>query len=1800
MNSGAGGHPGKDKDKGNGLILPRPIASISTTALPPPRFSPGQPLDRQNISPLKHSLPSSSSAKPPTKRQKSASTPIPAKSDSIATSLLATQFTNALLEALVVHFLPVVPPTGWTGTTQQWTKLRDEEVAWWRNPKGILGGIPIPEDGILTDAHKVDLEFRIVSYRVKHGIPRLTLDHIPPPILDQPSSLATVTKPEEIDELEEEEPIAPARAQPTRPTLTTEDARRPSWRQESAGCIVIEDSPEPEDVKPGTAPSPLRSTASPPPPPASRVARAEAREEERRDKTPVRVPLDRSLFLDPVERGPTTSGAYNPPPLSTTTPTSSSITTPSPSIPPFRPSLSISQPQRSVISIPKFKPRLSLNHQSQLSISSLPPSTTPPAPSQIVYGSATSASPRLQFASLPPPPQPAVRLLPTQTQTQNATPPPSAITTEFHIYDPSREKQTRPSSNPPPTLGKIRRSSQPQDSLSSSGYLLSPIAPDGFATNQLQKMVQPRPLPQPSRTNEPTISRREMEKALASLRKAGRANSSGEIRPPQAPPMGQSSASVQEVSHRRQSSGEARDTATQPLSSSGYARLPTAQNSVQYQRRPMSAHGSDAHSRASTESHSLAGLGVSAQEALEYQAQVMTRHQSRRSIPSMSISPQNSPTVASSGAFGGSVQHQSTSTAIPTAPLSYVQIRSHLEDLMKVRDYHTRWTLAFKQVPPGGAPITEELRQSLIMLEDGHREFQTKCQGFISLHGEAKVAADILYYRGRGVELPIPIPIPTFDPPPPPQRSAPIPQLSKSDPRVANTAGYIIHIDNIKSYLRDFSSMKHHHKQWILADRDLKAGVDTSRQAEIQKWSKVSESQFHEYQSRSTDFERRWGRVKIDADVAYYRSVGALSPSPDSRPIAPQPLPLPLPPHPPPPERRPSTQSTLRSPLLQKIKNWSLPTGPLLGWSILPRVDVPEPQDFCHEGIPLMLGFAETVWVALEFATTGEEQQHVCRLAIGYGRERRWWTADAVGTRRSWEIAKVLVQHWQASIHLPSNVGNESSQSKGQRSGPAQGPSSNMTANNFPQHSQHSQSTAPRPPSNQGPPSRSAQSLPASTSTQAAPRTTPHSISMPGPPLSRSAPPTSNSRSPVFLYHTQSMAPRPVSTQGPLPATSSQSPTSVRSANLAASPPLSSRQGPQSNRSGPPENTYLVSDLVANVPAAAVAQSQQPLSAPPPFASSNSLPSSSTPNPNPAPPPPPPAPAPIDPERERVNLLEKNFTDIFSQPALVEAMQTFNQFQPKMSEVLEAFWNSEREKNTAWNEYANVLYLDQPAGTGYSYVTKHDDVRELAEAAGQVVNFLANLYQVFPEFIHMDTYIAGESYAGQYIPYIADAITKTTIIKTRLKGLMIGNGWISPREQYPAYLEYLVKRNLVKEGSAAHDRIQKKVDGCMKEIARMDERQEGSKGMILIGVCEEILGAIGAATKNEDGECLNLYNTTQYHNCGEEWPTQLRQVTPYLRRPDVVTALHAEGSRPRLWEQCSNEVGSHFWTPNSVPSVKLLPRLLEIMPILLFAGENDAMCAGTGIERMIEKLEWNGEVGFGNVSTLDWTVNSVLSGKWTTARGLSYVDVFHASHMVPIDVPVAAHDMLLRFMGVDTLHAAGPAAKVPSRLGQETEAVLGATQPDGQTLKVNEDAAAEANGDKLPLKDVTHDGFDKEHELMYGPRRTAVLFLFLTVFGVGIYLFFRWRSGRRKERYRKRKGKGRAGDIRLGEEVRSGRETRASRKEVPYHAPEPLETAAVFDIGEEDEFEDEAEEESYGDLGSSPNWEPDRKGGMGV
>lgn len=52
----------------------------------------------------------------------------------------------------------------------------------------------------------------------------------------------------------------------------------------------------------------------------------------------------------------------------------------------------------------------------------------------------------------------------------------------------------------------------------------------------------------------------------------------------------------------------------------------------------------------------------------------------------------------------------------------------------------------------------------------------------------------------------------------------------------------------------------------------------------------------------------------------------------------------------------------------------------------------------------------------------------------------------------------------------------------------------------------------------------------------------------------------------------------------------------------------------------------------------------------------------------------------------------------------------------------------------SWDEFANMLFVDQPVGTGFSYVNTDSYIHELGEMSAQFVTFLEKFFELFPEY----------------------------------------------------------------------------------------------------------------------------------------------------------------------------------------------------------------------------------------------------------------------------------------------------------------------------------------------------------------------------------------------------------------------------------------------------------------------------------
>ncbi|KAE9593175.1 putative carboxypeptidase C [Lupinus albus] len=150
----------------------------------------------------------------------------------------------------------------------------------------------------------------------------------------------------------------------------------------------------------------------------------------------------------------------------------------------------------------------------------------------------------------------------------------------------------------------------------------------------------------------------------------------------------------------------------------------------------------------------------------------------------------------------------------------------------------------------------------------------------------------------------------------------------------------------------------------------------------------------------------------------------------------------------------------------------------------------------------------------------------------------------------------------------------------------------------------------------------------------------------------------------------------------------------------------------------------------------------------------------------------------------------------------------------KIAKNFSLVWN-----DYGWDKASNILFIDQPTGTGFSYTSDETDIRsDEAGVSNDLYDFLQAFFKEHPQFSKNEFYITGESYAGHYIPALASRVHKGNNAKEgipiNLKGFAIGNGLTNPGVQYPAYTDYALDKGLITKGD--QDSINKLIPDCKR------------------------------------------------------------------------------------------------------------------------------------------------------------------------------------------------------------------------------------------------------------------------------------------------------------------------------------------------------------------------------------------------
>jgi len=274
--------------------------------------------------------------------------------------------------------------------------------------------------------------------------------------------------------------------------------------------------------------------------------------------------------------------------------------------------------------------------------------------------------------------------------------------------------------------------------------------------------------------------------------------------------------------------------------------------------------------------------------------------------------------------------------------------------------------------------------------------------------------------------------------------------------------------------------------------------------------------------------------------------------------------------------------------------------------------------------------------------------------------------------------------------------------------------------------------------------------------------------------------------------------------------------------------------------------------------------------------------------------------------------------------------------------------DSARKNPNSWIEAANVFFLDQPIGVGFSYTTNKSDIAGGTFAASEdIYAFMKLWYKAFPEAKSLPFSIAGESYGGHYIPVFAQHIKAMNAISPSdeqipLESVLIGNGIFSDTKQASSHYD-IPCTNVTGIGPLFNSTVCNRMSAA---VGRCEYLMEACHAYPDPLICHTSAGFCAAELSMpyiESG--LNYYDISKPCEGYLCYPI-MSAVTKFLRTDKVRAAFGVDEAAPKF-VGCSNKVGHEFQKVNDflIDTRDYVASLLHSgVRVMIYVGTYDWIC----------------------------------------------------------------------------------------------------------------------------------------------------------------------------------------------------------------------------------------------------------------
>ncbi len=317
----------------------------------------------------------------------------------------------------------------------------------------------------------------------------------------------------------------------------------------------------------------------------------------------------------------------------------------------------------------------------------------------------------------------------------------------------------------------------------------------------------------------------------------------------------------------------------------------------------------------------------------------------------------------------------------------------------------------------------------------------------------------------------------------------------------------------------------------------------------------------------------------------------------------------------------------------------------------------------------------------------------------------------------------------------------------------------------------------------------------------------------------------------------------------------------------------------------------------------------------------------------------------------------------------------------------------------SWNELSNVLYIDQPAGTGFSRARPGQECRdEVCIAKGLRVFLTKFVESRHPELRGASLYLTGECYAGRYIPAFAAYLSKSEGISNfplRLRGIMLG----------APYTDHLLQETV-----SADFFYENGIFGIKNYTM--------SKVAALLYSVPHWLG-----WKNLTVQLFSSFEEKHYPNPPNIYdiddPESYDDMDNALERLFNQTSIKSLLGIPpgREFKICSDEVDAALLGDVVNSQLGNLNLVLEAnCTVYLLNGMRDGAVDWRMWQQLLRALDWKGKSEYDGTEEQPWEVDGKIHGMTRRARNLVTVRVLGAGHYLPLSQPKFCLEILGRFL----------------------------------------------------------------------------------------------------------------------------------------------------------------------------------------